>query len=141
MQEGSRPAASRPNRSRRGRGFSSHAAQNNGPRTQADQPPRVSTPPLTAPVPLDTPTFADLGKNGLIDPVLLKTIVEDLKFDHMMPYVLIFAALLTAALLTAALPQQKGANKYPEFKLLLYTSFLQIARIAWLRQRLALERP
>lgn len=47
--------------------------------------PRVSTPPLTAPVPLDTPRFADLAKENLLHPVLLKTITEDLKFDHMMP--------------------------------------------------------
>lgn len=48
-------------------------------------PMRVHTPPLAEPVPLDTPRFADLGKENLLHPVLLKTIVEDLKFDHMMP--------------------------------------------------------
>ncbi len=47
--------------------------------------PRVSTPPLAEPVPLDTPRFAELGKENLLDPILLKTIIEDLKFDHMMP--------------------------------------------------------
>ena len=48
-------------------------------------PPRVATPPLMAPVPLDTPRFADLAKENLIHPIMLKTITEDLKFDHMMP--------------------------------------------------------
>ncbi|TVY71363.1 ATP-dependent RNA helicase [Lachnellula suecica] len=48
-------------------------------------PPRVSTPPLTEQVPLDTPRFADLAKENLIHPIMLKTIIEDLKFDHMMP--------------------------------------------------------
>ena len=53
----------------------------------ATSPPRarVATPPLTAPVPLDTPRFADLAKENLIHPIMLKTITEDLKFDHMMP--------------------------------------------------------
>ena len=48
-------------------------------------PPRVATPPLTVPVPLDTPRFADLAKEKLLHPILLQTIAEDLKFDHMMP--------------------------------------------------------
>jgi ATP-dependent RNA helicase MSS116 len=29
--------------------------------------------------------FADLGREGLLHPILLQTITEDLKFDHMMP--------------------------------------------------------
>src|SRR5271156_6807572 len=48
-------------------------------------PPRVSTPPLTVPIPSDTMRFADLGKENLLHPILLQTITEDLKFDHMMP--------------------------------------------------------
>jgi ATP-dependent RNA helicase MSS116, mitochondrial len=48
-------------------------------------PPRMSTPPLTAPIPSDTMRFADLGKDNLLHPVLLQTITEDLKFDYMMP--------------------------------------------------------
>lgn len=47
--------------------------------------PRVATPPLTAPIPMDTMRFADLGKENLLNPILLQTITEDLKFDHMMP--------------------------------------------------------
>ncbi|KAK8099150.1 ATP-dependent RNA helicase [Apiospora kogelbergensis] len=47
--------------------------------------PRVATPPLTEPVPLDTPRFADLANENLLDPVVLKTIIEDMKFDHMTP--------------------------------------------------------
>jgi ATP-dependent RNA helicase MSS116 len=48
-------------------------------------PPRVSTPPLTETIPMDTPRFADLAKENLIHPIMLQTITEDLKFDHMMP--------------------------------------------------------
>jgi ATP-dependent RNA helicase MSS116 len=61
---------------------------NTTPRNAAPPPPppmRVSTPPLTEQIPLDTPRFADLGNENLLHPVLLKTIIEDLKFDHMMP--------------------------------------------------------
>ncbi|KAM0268093.1 hypothetical protein ACHAQH_010042 [Verticillium albo-atrum] len=39
-------------------------------------------PPLTEPVPQDTPRFADLN---VVHPTIVKTITEDLKFDHMMP--------------------------------------------------------
>lgn len=45
----------------------------------------VSTPPLSTPVPDDTPRFADLGSQNIIHPILLQTITQDLKFDHMMP--------------------------------------------------------
>src|SRR3954452_6253168 len=45
----------------------------------------VSTPPLSIPVPQDTPRFADLGSQNIIHPTLLQTITQDLKFDHMMP--------------------------------------------------------
>ncbi|KJA13799.1 hypothetical protein HYPSUDRAFT_49610 [Hypholoma sublateritium FD-334 SS-4] len=47
--------------------------------------PRVPTPALTIPVPADTMRFADLGKDKLLHPTLLQTVLEDLKFDHMMP--------------------------------------------------------
>jgi ATP-dependent RNA helicase MSS116 len=66
--------------------FSSNAAP--APRREqapASAPPRVSTPPLTVAIPLDTPRFEDLAKENLIHPIMLKTITEDLKFDHMMP--------------------------------------------------------
>src|SRR6266480_2529722 len=45
----------------------------------------ASTPPLSTPVPQDTPRFADLGSQNIIHPTLLQTITQDLKFDHMMP--------------------------------------------------------
>ncbi|QSZ37709.1 hypothetical protein DSL72_008808 [Monilinia vaccinii-corymbosi] len=45
----------------------------------------VVVPPLSAPVPLSTPRFADLGAENLLHPILLQTITEDLKFDYMMP--------------------------------------------------------
>lgn len=46
---------------------------------------RESAPPLTEAVPSDTMRFADLGKENLLNPILLNTITKDLKFDHMMP--------------------------------------------------------
>ncbi|KAA8563765.1 hypothetical protein EYC84_011783 [Monilinia fructicola] len=52
----------------------------------AEEMSAVAAPPLSAPVPLDTPRFADLGAENLLNPILLKTITEDLKFDHMMPH-------------------------------------------------------
>ncbi|KAJ6443783.1 ATP-dependent RNA helicase [Purpureocillium lavendulum] len=42
-------------------------------------------PPLTEAVPLDTPRFADLAGQSLVHPVLVQTITDDLRFDHMMP--------------------------------------------------------
>ena len=60
-------------------------ASNASPQQHATPIPRVSTPPLSEAVPLDTPRFADLGKENLLHPILLQTIIEDLKFDHMMP--------------------------------------------------------
>ncbi|TPX08813.1 uncharacterized protein E0L32_009753 [Thyridium curvatum] len=47
--------------------------------------PRVATPPLTEPVPMDTPRFADLAGQNLVHPTVIQTITDDLKFDHMMP--------------------------------------------------------
>lgn len=87
------------------------------PRREHEAPPRVSTPPLTAPIPLDTPRFADLGKDNLVHPILLKTITEDLKFDHMMP---VQAATLhdLLALRTDCLAQAKtGTGKTVAFLL------------------------
>lgn len=42
-------------------------------------------PPLTEPVPQDTPRFGDLLGSTAVDPIIVNTITEDLKFDHMMP--------------------------------------------------------
>lgn len=41
--------------------------------------------PLTEAIPQDTPRFADLAGQNLVHPLVLQTITEDLKFDHMMP--------------------------------------------------------
>lgn len=61
-------------------------SNNAAPRRNAQpQPPRVATPPLAEAVPTNTMRFADLGEQKLLNPILLKTITEDLKFDHMMP--------------------------------------------------------
>lgn len=51
----------------------------------AEEMAAVAAPPATIPIPLDTPRFADLGAENLLHPILLQTITEDLKFDHMMP--------------------------------------------------------
>ncbi|POR39500.1 ATP-dependent RNA helicase, mitochondrial [Tolypocladium paradoxum] len=48
-------------------------------------PPHDARPPLTEAVPLDTPRFAELAGQHLVHPVLVQTITEELKFDHMMP--------------------------------------------------------
>ncbi|OAA47958.1 ATP-dependent RNA helicase MSS116 [Cordyceps fumosorosea ARSEF 2679] len=42
-------------------------------------------PPLTEAVPLDTPRFADLAGQDLVHPLVIQTITDDLKFNHMMP--------------------------------------------------------
>jgi ATP-dependent RNA helicase MSS116, mitochondrial len=63
-------------------------AQNGSPAPKKPGPSpysTISTPPLSTPVPQDTPRFADLGSQNIIHPTLLQTITEDLKFDHMMP--------------------------------------------------------
>lgn len=57
---------------------------------QASPPPNrpfgaVAQPELTIAVPADTPKFIDLGKEKLIEPILLQTITEDMRFDHMTP--------------------------------------------------------
>ncbi|KAH8591743.1 ATP-dependent RNA helicase [Bisporella sp. PMI_857] len=72
----------------RGRGnkhFGTNAPRASVAATAFTPPPRVATPPRTEAVPLDTPRFADLAKESLIHPIILQTITEDLKFDHMMP--------------------------------------------------------
>jgi ATP-dependent RNA helicase MSS116 len=77
-----------PNRRPRGakKQFSTGPIRNGQPPiAQQQAPPRVATPPLTESIPSDTMRFADLGKENLLNPVLLQTITEDLKFDHMMP--------------------------------------------------------
>ncbi|KAI1291249.1 ATP-dependent RNA helicase MSS116 [Xylaria venustula] len=55
----------------------------------SDQPPvgqtiAGSSAPLTVPV-SDGPRFSSLGDDRLVDPALLLTITEDLKFEHMTP--------------------------------------------------------
>jgi ATP-dependent RNA helicase MSS116 len=41
--------------------------------------------PLTPDVPQDTPRFAELEGQNLLDPTILRTLTDDLHFDHMMP--------------------------------------------------------
>ncbi len=76
------PARRHPNRGKKA--FATNAS-NESAQQHAAPVPRVATPPLMEAVPLDTPRFADLGKENLLHPILLQTIIEDLKFDHMMP--------------------------------------------------------
>jgi ATP-dependent RNA helicase MSS116 len=42
-------------------------------------------PPPSIEVPKDTPRFADLHGNNVLDPTILTTLTNDLGFDHMMP--------------------------------------------------------
>ncbi|KAL2064375.1 hypothetical protein VTL71DRAFT_4869 [Oculimacula yallundae] len=83
MESKRNPARRHPYRGRGNKAMGTNAAPRNA--APPAPPMRVATPPLTAPVPLDTPRFADLAKENLLHPVLLQTITEDLKFDHMMP--------------------------------------------------------
>lgn len=48
-------------------------------------PPRLGTPPLTEVVPNNSMRFCELGDANLLHPILLQTLTQDLKFDHMMP--------------------------------------------------------
>ncbi|KAI0000251.1 DEAD-domain-containing protein [Xylariaceae sp. FL0662B] len=43
----------------------------------------VSQPSLTIPLPADTPKFSELSDDKLIHPILLQTISEDMKYEHM----------------------------------------------------------
>ena len=81
------PARRHPHRGGRGgkQPFTTTSAPRNVAAPAQTPPPGVATPPLMAAVPLDTPRFADLAKENLIHPIMLKTITDDLKFDHMMP--------------------------------------------------------
>lgn len=73
----------------RGRGkrpFSNATPRNAAPAISSEEsapPSRVATPPLTEAVPEDTARFVDL--EGMLSPTLIKTMTEDLKFNHMMP--------------------------------------------------------
>ncbi|KAH7412729.1 P-loop containing nucleoside triphosphate hydrolase protein [Cadophora sp. MPI-SDFR-AT-0126] len=89
MESKKNPARRHPYRGKKAMGTNAtpRNASNAAATTSAPPAPpmRVSTPPLTAPIPLDTPRFADLANESLLHPILIKTITEDLKFDHMMP--------------------------------------------------------
>jgi ATP-dependent RNA helicase MSS116 len=87
MESKRNPARRHPYRGGKGKKSMSTNASAFSPRNETASPslPRVSTPPLTAPIPLDTPQFADLANENLLSPVLIQTITQDLKFDHMMP--------------------------------------------------------
>jgi len=45
----------------------------------------VDNPALTIDIPMDTPLFSDLARDGLVHPTIIQTITEDLKFGHMTP--------------------------------------------------------
>lgn len=58
------------------------------PRPQQSDPKPVTASrpiPVVPDVPQDTPRFADLEGRNLVDPTVLRTLTEDLHFDHMMP--------------------------------------------------------
>ncbi|KAI1139417.1 DEAD-domain-containing protein [Hypoxylon sp. FL0543] len=54
-------------------------------RPAASAAPKVPETALSTDAPSDTPKFTDLANGNLIHPILLRTISEDLKFDHMTP--------------------------------------------------------
>jgi ATP-dependent RNA helicase MSS116 len=90
MQDNRSPARRHPyaGRGRGKKSMSTGVARNPAPTfaqppVESAPPSRVATPPLTENVPLDTPRFADL--KDVLDPILIATLIEDLKFDHMMP--------------------------------------------------------
>ncbi|TAQ86071.1 hypothetical protein B7494_g5617 [Chlorociboria aeruginascens] len=84
MQEPKRGSAAKRHFRHRGKASNANITRN-ASALQASLPSRATTPPLTESIPLDTPRFVDLAKENLIHPVMLDTITEDLKFDHMMP--------------------------------------------------------
>ncbi|KAI1171065.1 ATP-dependent RNA helicase MSS116 [Nemania sp. FL0916] len=70
--------------------FSNQAAKHNNAHNELSNPPvgqMSSGPsaPLTVPVSPDEQKFSDLQEGGLIHPTLLRTITEDLKYEHMTP--------------------------------------------------------
>lgn len=89
----SKPQGRRPDRRRgarhaqsRGLESLSHAPASRGSEPETRQPLQdESRPPLTEAVPHDTPRFADLAGGKLVDATIVRTITEDLGFDHMMP--------------------------------------------------------
>lgn len=54
-------------------------------RPQKPDPQPIAASPFVPEVPQDTPRFADLEGRNLLDPTVLKTLTDDLQFDHMMP--------------------------------------------------------
>ncbi|KAK9413102.1 putative ATP-dependent RNA helicase [Seiridium unicorne] len=83
---GKKPLSSAASQPRPGSSRPGAAAQENDAFSAPQRPfSTIAQPSLTIAVPADTPKFADLAKEKLIDPVLLQTITEDMKFDHMTP--------------------------------------------------------
>ncbi|KAJ8120785.1 hypothetical protein O1611_g10275 [Lasiodiplodia mahajangana] len=63
-----------------------HANAHNEPSNQpVGQMVTGSSAPLTIPISSDEQKFSDLSQGDLVHPVLLRTITEDLKFEHMTP--------------------------------------------------------
>lgn len=62
-----------------------NGADHLGSSSTSNATPSVHKAALTIAVPTDTPLFSDLGAENLVNPVLLQTISEDLKFSHMTP--------------------------------------------------------
>ncbi|KAF7540101.1 hypothetical protein G7Z17_g12281 [Cylindrodendrum hubeiense] len=93
---------------------SSHGASNRGPNGGPHRAPvassapadlsqaldQTSAPPLSEPIPMDTPRFAELAGSNLVHPTIIQTITDDLKFDHMTP--------VQAATLTQLLPPSRS---------------------------------
>ncbi|OBR09256.1 DEAD/DEAH box helicase [Colletotrichum higginsianum IMI 349063] len=86
-----------PRRDRRDAPYNERSAQPNTAPAVAAPPQNSTAPPLTEPVPEDTPRFADMVG---VSPALIQAITQDLKFNHMMP--------VQAATLTELLPPKRG---------------------------------
>ncbi|KAI1763217.1 DEAD-domain-containing protein [Hypoxylon sp. FL1150] len=73
-----------PTRNRDGNGLA-HQGSSSASDSTPNATSSVHKAALAITVPTDTPTFTELGAENLVDPVLLQTISEDLKFSHMTP--------------------------------------------------------
>lgn len=81
----SRPLASKNRARKKGNNGDDHRGASSTLDALETSTSSISKPPLSIPKPTDTPKFSELAKENLIHPILLQTISEDLKFDHMTP--------------------------------------------------------
>ncbi len=86
--------------------------------TYRRKPESTSTPLLTQPVPQETPTFASLVGQNIVNRTLIDTITQDLKFNHMTPVqAATFHVLLPPARCDCLVQAQTGTGKTMAFLL------------------------